>query len=218
MALSKREKTIGLVAGAAIGILGLNYYVLEPYVQARENVANELKAAKKAEDDAQLTIRRQVKAKKAWKIMTTSGLMTERSAAEQQMASRMEQWARQCGVESQSQKLDPVTRNDQVQVVKLRWTGTGSMANASKLMWRIETADIPLKIDEVSLAARKEGTDDLTINLTISTIWQAPDHGGAAGGAAGRGGPAAGTGGAGGGNGGGGGGGGAAPAGGAGAT
>ena len=49
--------------------------------------------------------------------------------------------------------------------------GTGSMNAVSRFLWRVETAGIPLRVKEMQLGSRKEGADDLTVQLRLSTIY-----------------------------------------------
>ena len=61
-------------------------------------------------------------------------------------------------------------------LVNSRWSANDdvTVASAAKLLWRVETASIPLKVDELTLTTNKPGADDLGINLVVSTIWVRP--------------------------------------------
>ncbi len=39
-------------------------------------------------------------------------------------------------------------------------------------MWDIETATVPIRLTDVQVAPRKEGTDDLSIQFGVSTLCQ----------------------------------------------
>jgi len=43
----------------------------------------------------------------------------------------------------------------------------------ARFLWRVETAGIPIRLKELQLGSRKEGTDDLTLQLRLSTLYQA---------------------------------------------
>jgi hypothetical protein len=44
------------------------------------------------------------------------------------------------------------------------------MATVAQMLWRIETTTIPIRIDKIDLTPTKEGRDDLTLQLTVSTL------------------------------------------------
>src|SRR3712207_7371087 len=52
-----------------------------------------------------------------------------------------------------------------------RATANGRMDSISEFLWRIETAEIPLRINDMQINARKEGSDDLQLQLGVSTLY-----------------------------------------------
>jgi hypothetical protein len=48
------------------------------------------------------------------------------------------------------------------------------MYAVSRFLWRVETAKVPIRVKEMQLGSRKEGADDLTLTLRLSTLYQAP--------------------------------------------
>ena len=69
---------------------------------------------------------------------------------------------------------DRVARVGDFQQIRLQATGLCSTAAMAQLLYSIETAQIPMKINEFRLTSRKEGSDDLTFALSVSTIVFSP--------------------------------------------
>ena len=46
-----------------------------------------------------------------------------------------------------------------------------------KLLWSLETATIPVRVNDMQVTPRREGTDDLTIRLSVSALCMPPDAG-----------------------------------------
>jgi hypothetical protein len=44
------------------------------------------------------------------------------------------------------------------------------MRSIARLTWALETAQIPVRVNEMTITPRKEGTDDLQIQLSVSTL------------------------------------------------
>jgi hypothetical protein len=67
-----------------------------------------------------------------------------------------------------------VAQKDRTQIVRLRVTGTGTTASVAKLLSKVESSAIPVKVDEFTLTSRSQGNDDLSLIMTVSTIWIRP--------------------------------------------
>lgn len=174
MALSKRERLIALGVGVAALIYLGDSYVVDPYTVSKNQAKDRVAVLDKELEGNRKLFREQRRMEKSWNDMLASGLKSDPSEAEQQLLRSMRDWAQEAGLTLGSLKPDRVLRSDKTQLVKLNATGTGPVAAAAQLLWRIETAPIPLKVDDLQLTTRKEGTDDLTLTLSVSTLWVAP--------------------------------------------
>ena len=48
------------------------------------------------------------------------------------------------------------------------------MSRAGQFLYALHTSNIPLRVGDLQISARKEGTDDLQIQLGVATIFEAP--------------------------------------------
>jgi hypothetical protein len=175
MALSYRERLIAIGTGLAAVVFFGDRYALTPYLKARDEVAADVRVSGSKLHDATLRVTRARRMDQQLQEMLASGaLKTDQSVAQFQVLDAIGDWAREAGVNLTSRTPQPETRNDATQIIRLRAAGTCSTAAAARLLWRVETAPIPLKVDELTLTTRKPGSDDLAINLVVSTIWVKP--------------------------------------------
>jgi hypothetical protein len=174
MALSRRERMYAIGTGLAAVVFVGNLYVLEPYTQAREAVTKELGATSGKLSSARTLLKRAGRMERDWRDMEAGGLKNDQSAAQFVLLDAVGEWAKEAGVSLTSRTPQPESRNDRTQILRLHAIGKCTMASAAKLLWRVETAPIPLKVDELTLSTNKPGTDDLTDNLVVSTIWVKP--------------------------------------------
>lgn len=174
MALSPRERLIAMGVGAAAVLYIGNKYALEPYVQARETVAVELETAQARNIEVQRVLKMKKHRDTQWRAMLAGGLKTDQSAAQFQVFDAIGDWAQEAGVKLTSRTPQPETRNDRTQIIRLNATGTCNSAAAAKLLWRVETAPMPMKVDELTLTSVKPGSDELQITLVVSTVWVRP--------------------------------------------
>ena len=50
-----------------------------------------------------------------------------------------------------------------------------TMLSIANLLWSMETATIPVRVNDLQILPRKEGTNDLTLQLTVSTLCLLPE-------------------------------------------
>ena len=174
MALSHRERLIAIGTGLAAVVFFGDRYAWTPYFETRKNVVDDRLAAQAKLSDAQLRVSRAKRMERQWRDMLAGGLKTDQSVAQFQLLDAVGDWAREAGVNLTSRTPQPEVRNDRTQIIRLHAVGTCSESAAAKLLWRVETAPIPIKVDELTLTTRKPGSDDLSINLVVSTIWVKP--------------------------------------------
>lgn len=178
MALSKRERIIGLSAAGVLALLALDRVALTPLFAQRtellaqtQTTAIELDRAKQLRASATRIDRR-------WNDMVAAGLKSQVPESESQAMRALHGWAREAGlalISLQPDRVEHATRQKDFQQITLRVSGTGTMATAAQFLWHIETTTIPMRVIALDLNSRKDdGTDDLSLNLTVSTICLAP--------------------------------------------
>ena len=172
MALSPREKYIAIGVGAAVVLYALDAAVLTPY-------SDRLTAIEQETVDAETHLAAQSDLFKAnrdlkvvWTAMTRGGLSPDWSVADSQLAQALLKWAGDAGVSVTSVKPDRSAVENGFQVISYHFTCNGSTPEVTKLLWDIETATIPVRLTDVQITPRKEGTDDLTIQFGVSTLVQ----------------------------------------------
>ena len=113
------------------------------------------------------------------------GLEQRLATAKSQLGNQSGGWAKQsrrqrhpgrnlANTVSQAAKNSPEAK---FHVIGFHLTGTGPLSTLAKLLWRIETATMPIRVGEVQISPRngKEGLDDLQFTLTVSTLCRDAD-------------------------------------------
>lgn len=172
MVLSRRERYIAIATFAAVGILGLDHYVLTPLMAASDTLDTQLAQTQQQLDKTQRLFASSRRKGQAWSDMQKQGLRRRDSAeAESQVLNSMRDWAQEAGMSLSSVKPERTEKEKEFQKSIFRATGTGGMAQISRFLWHIQTATIPIRINDLQISTRKEGTDDLTLQLGVSTIY-----------------------------------------------
>jgi Type II secretion system (T2SS), protein M subtype b len=170
--LSKREKYVGLGVGIAVSLWILDSVLLTPYLAERDTVATQLTAANQKLSDANVLFARRQHLEKIWQEMQKGGLKSDQAEADQQAQHAVLDWFDRSGVFLVALKSDPhVSEEGKFQVIKYHMQGEGALRQIARLLWAMETATIPVRVDELTIKPQgREGTEPLSIELGISTL------------------------------------------------
>jgi len=173
MVFSKRERIIFILTAAAIVLLVLDQYALTPLLAARESAKIlKVKLTGELEATAGLFRQRRVLDRK-WREMLAGGMKARREETESQVMHAVRDFSREAGLKLSS-LLTPrgrSTGNTVLPEVRVHAAGTGTMRAVSGFIRRLETASFPLKMLSLQISSRKEGTDNLQVQVEFSTLY-----------------------------------------------
>jgi len=170
MVFTKREKIIIAASIAAVCVLVLDVTVLTPLAgrRAAAQVDRERLVAKLAR--ARNVLKRRQRLGHKWREMLNDGLRRDPGEAESQILRSIRDWSADEGVRLSLLRPERSTEKTELPEITVHVAGTGSMAEVSRLLWQIEQSRAPIKIKMLQLGSRKDGADDLSMQLKVSTI------------------------------------------------
>ena len=175
MVFTKRERIIIAATIAVLCLLVLDFYVLTPLLDTRADLKDEhAQLLAKLTRAKNLLKRRHLLAPK-WRSMVDGGMRRDPAEAESQILRSLRNWSAETRVALSSQRPDRSAEKTELPEITIHVAGTGSMATVSRLLWLIETARVPIKIEMLQLGSRKDGTDDLSLHLKVSTLYVLSD-------------------------------------------
>lgn len=177
MAFTKRERWVGIGTVAAIALFGIDRFVVTPYETRMDELAKARETASGQLSDAALVFSNQRRAEKIWKALQEGGLEVNASQAESQALHSLLAWAEESGVTLTALKPERPTQEGSFDVISFDVTGNGSMRTISRMLWSLETARIPLRLNEVRIKPRKDDTDDLSVSVNVSALCEPPEPG-----------------------------------------
>jgi hypothetical protein len=175
MTLSKRERYVGIATAAALAILALDRFFLDPLMTQAVELDAETSLAQQDLDRANRLFASNRRLNGEWSKLAGDRLARDGSAAENQVLHSVRDWAQESGLTLSSLKPERTERERGLGKVTVRATGTGGMAQISRFLWHVQTADIPVRLTDVQITTRKEGTDDLSVQLGLATVFVAPE-------------------------------------------
>lgn len=175
MVLSKRERYIGLATAVVVGILVLDQFILTPQLRRKEVLDARIADANQELLRANQLFAKARAANRDWRQMSGTALERSASDAESRVLNNVRQWAQDEGMNLASVKPERTERDRDFDKTSFRATGTGSMQQIGRFLYRLETASMPVRVTDLLLSTRREGTDDLSMTLGIATISLAPE-------------------------------------------
>lgn len=174
MKMSGRERVIAIVTGVVLGLLLLDRFVVTPWFEARATLASELDLRRDAVKRAEQTFTNQRRANRRWAELAGKTLHSDAPAAEGQLLNALRDWADDSGLALSAVRPDRGTAAHGFERITIRATGAGRMQQLASFLYNVETAAIPARLDELQITSRKPGTDDLALQLAVSTIYLPP--------------------------------------------
>jgi Tfp pilus assembly protein PilO len=172
MAVSKRERTLGLAAAVVIGLLAVDQYLLTPIFNdedqlqlQRQDLLTELEHSRKVLNERKALMPK-------WKTMLETGLKTDTSEAEGQLLHALRDWARETKLTLSSQKPDRPESKSTLREIIVEANAVGSMEAIAKFMFKMKSAAFPLKLTEFQVAAQNESSNSLTLQIKVSTLYK----------------------------------------------
>lgn len=174
MKLSTRERYIAIATGAVVLLLVLDSFIVTPWLAAREDLATRLEVRREEMTRAEQTFTNLRRAKRRWAELAGATLKADASEAEGQLLNSLRDWSEDSGLSVSAVRPDRMGGSNGFGRVALRATGTGRMRDVTRFLWNVETAKVPVRLEELQVATRKPGEDDLTLQFTLATIYLQP--------------------------------------------
>jgi hypothetical protein len=172
--LNERERKIAMVVVAALVAMLLYYFVYEPYASARADLLSGISDVQDKLDHATSVFSRQRRLAKVWTELQAGGLNVDPARAGHQTLAALDTWAKNSGFTLVTYKPDRTTQEGTFDVVSLSASGTGQMPQVARMLADIETAGIPLRVNDLTITPQKEGTDELQVRFGLSALCQPP--------------------------------------------
>lgn len=173
--LTKREKTIGIVAGVVIGALALDSVILTPLLERKALADTQVTNARRDLNQARALLANDERAQGNWAQMAGTTLLSDAPSAEGQLLNATRRWGESSGLSLTALRPERNEREQGYQKITIRVTATGTMQQSARFLYAVQTAEIPVRVSDMSLTARKEATDDLAVNIGLSTIYLPPE-------------------------------------------
>ena len=179
MVLNKRERSTAILAGAAFAFLLLYFMVWTPYDAALKAAEDGLTAAQGKLTDYNNLVALQPSLNKKWDEMQDEGLEADESQAEGQLRIAITKWSDENQIQLQTTQPPHATQRGKFMEISMSVgfdvSGQRGMYDIAHLFWAIESAPIPIRVNDMQVKAIRDGYDNLSITLSVSALCLPPD-------------------------------------------
>ena len=173
MALAKRERLLVIGTVAVVGLLGLDQYLLTPVLDAEDQLQNERQQIVSDMTRAQSVMSDRKAAMARWRTMVRTGLKSDPAEAEGQLLHALRDWAKESGLVLSSVKPErPESKDTQLREIQVQASANGTMEALTKFMLKVQQSAFPLKLSEFQMASRNESTNDIALQIKVSTLYK----------------------------------------------
>src|SRR3954463_16098172 len=172
--MSQRERYIVIGTVAVVALLGLDRLFLTPLLGRMTELDDKITAARAEVQHDEDLFTRSTQANRKWKEMTAGALKRDASTTESQLIDSVGQWAQDAKM-SVSYKPERTEKQKDFVKVTYRATCNGSMSQLRTFLLHVQRATIPIRITDLQVSSRPEGTDALQISIGIATVYLAPE-------------------------------------------
>ena len=157
------------------GLLALDKVVYTPLMTRWTEIESKTTDSSKELIAANKLIKESRQKNRDWAAMIGNRLPRDASTAESQILSSVRDWASESRLGLSSVKPERTEKEKDFYKITFRATANGNMSQVSRFLYHVQTSTVPARITDMTVTTRKEGTDELTLNVGIATIYPVPD-------------------------------------------
>jgi hypothetical protein len=172
--MSQRERLIATITAVVIGAVILYEFIIGPKLARIAELDDQIAATSTDLERADQLFTASRSATKKLNSMAGSGLRRTDAIAESELINNTRQWAQESGIAGWGIKRERTEKEKDFTKLTYSVNGTGGMAQIGRFLYLIQTAKIPIRVSDLLINSKKDGTDDLAIKLSISTIYLDP--------------------------------------------
>jgi hypothetical protein len=171
MILNRRELYLAIATVSVLAVLLLDRVVFTPFLERGAYGKSERQRLTTEFEHATNLISKKNELARTWNRMLDGGLTDSAAETESVTLHAIRDWADETGLALSLVKPDRPAVEEDLSEIKFRAVGTGTMDSVARLLWRVETTELPVRIKKVELGSRSEGQDDLSISLQLSALY-----------------------------------------------
>ena len=171
MTTKERESLLWIVTGIAVGLLFLNYAVLNPAIAAWSAQSDRIDALQKKVVRGRTLLERETLIRNHWSAMLRANLSADDAAAEADAFKAMNHWTTDSGITLTSVTPQHQTREDAgYDAFEYRVAATGDQVALGRFLYDLGTDAMPCSLEECEITTRDAHGSQLTLSARFSFV------------------------------------------------
>jgi len=170
MMLSKRERMLAIATAVVVTALVVNELVVKRVGARLEQVESHKQQLLAELNEAQSLLERRRLLERKWRMMLSDGLRSG-AEAESRVARALDEWAGATRLTLTSLKPERVAGDKGLKEISFTVAGRGSLNAVAGFLYRVETAELPVKVRRMGLGLASESTDNMSLELVVSALY-----------------------------------------------
>lgn len=170
MVLSKRERILAIATIAVLGALAIYAIADKMLLKPREKTTNEKLELEARLADAQNVFAKRKNLERRWKGLLSAEAQGD-AGAESRVARALNEWSRQTRLTLSSVKPERSSTDKGLNEITFVVAGRGSLEAVTSFLYRVETAELPVKVTDIQLGSSSESGDSMSLQLRLSAIY-----------------------------------------------
>ncbi len=170
MQIKNREAFLKIIAISCVVILVGDQLIVGPLMSKWRETADQISTLRQKYDNGQSLVDRERALRRAWRIYQRDDLNDVESLAEQNIYKAEEYWKKESGVSSSGTKPQWTNYDDRFATYSLRMAINGSLQECIKFIHLIESDPLPIRIEEMELAARDKSGQEIGLTLHLTGL------------------------------------------------
>lgn len=170
MRIKNRENLLKIVAIACVVFLVGDQFVLSPLLAKWKATSEEIATLRQKYENGENLVGRERALRRAWRIYQRDDLNAVSSIAEQNIYQAEEYWKNESGVNITATKPQWTEYDERYETYSLRMAVNGSLEECIKFIHLIESDPLPIRIEELELAARDKNGQEIGLTLHLTGL------------------------------------------------
>lgn len=175
MKINNRQRSLGIVAFAIVGLFVLDRAVLNPMLDRWKTRSEQLTQLRKSIEHGKMLLQREKVTRDRWNEIRKASLPVNASQAEKEMLGAFERWSADSQVSISS--IRPQWKRgltEDYSLLECRVDAAGTLPVVAKFLYNIESSPMAVRLESVELTGRDNNGEQIALGLLISGVRLAP--------------------------------------------
>jgi hypothetical protein len=175
MKIDNRQRLLGVVAFAIVGLFVLDRVILTPMLDRWKTRSEQLTQLRKSIEQGRMLLEREKVTRDRWNEIRKASLPVNASQAEKEMLGAFERWSADSQVSISS--IRPQWKRgvtEDYSLLECRVDAAGSLPVVAKFLYNIESSPMAVRLESVELTGRDNNGEQIALGLLISGVRLAP--------------------------------------------